>query len=62
MSEVLYFLLVHCFTATTKKETSVQVVRVALAVGSAVLLVTTGMEYLKAIDGQVSNRQKPSLP
>jgi len=46
--------------ATTKREAPVQVVRVALAVGSAALLVKTGMDYLQAIDEQLPKAEKPS--
>jgi len=45
--------------ATTNKETAIQVARISLAIGSSLLLVKTGVDYLHAIDKQVVNQSKP---
>jgi hypothetical protein len=47
--------------ATTKRDTPVQVIRVALGVGSAALLIKTGMDYLQAIDDQLPKTEKPTV-
>jgi len=45
--------------ATTNKDTTVQVTRIVLAVGSSILLAKTGMDYLQAVDKQVIGPVKP---
>ncbi|CAL8102104.1 unnamed protein product [Orchesella dallaii] len=43
-------------SATTSRDSTIQTARVALAVGSSVLLVKTGMEYLNAVDSQITRK------
>ncbi|XP_021962146.1 uncharacterized protein LOC110857840 isoform X2 [Folsomia candida] len=45
--------------ATTNKDTTVQVARVGLALGSSILLAKTGISYLQAIDDQTRESSPP---
>lgn len=47
------------FVATTNKDTTVQVARVGLALGSSILLAKTGISYLQAIDDQTRESSPP---